>query len=131
MLALQTDYLTIDVERVDYEPAISSVGVNNDYSELKRTVTIQCNWKLRRTHFTSKVVKSEETEIWYDLEQYDTVYNPLRIIADMGYEVPVDTKCHKLIRKAIEEFYSSVESDTVDISKSITDIHATIVPNIS
>ena len=120
MLALQTDYLTIDVERVDYEPSLSVgiselwMSVKQDYSELLWKVTIQCNWKLRRTRFTTRVVKNEETEnisSYYDLESYDTVYNPLRIISDLWYEVPTDRNCHKIVKKAIEEFYQDEEKE--------------------
>lgn len=110
MILFQNDYVVVDVDSTLY----SWIGIQqeNEFRELIFSITVQCNWKLKRTRFSVPIERVDEwidwSEVvnWYSVKDYNYIYNPFQMFHDLWYDVPYSTELHPLIRKAINNYFA-------------------------
>lgn len=119
MLIHQTDYLTIDAEKVSYVKHLASEPEpkeDNAY-KLRLHITIQCNGKIRRSVLDVEVAyavnpnEMDSEKTWnakkntsYRIKDYDVIYNIFQLIKDLGYEIPTEIDANDMIMEAMEVF---------------------------
>ncbi len=106
MLVYQNDYLTIDSRRND---------CNWEWlSTLFFTITIQCNWKLRRSELDVLMedvnIDNEQVKMkgWFPKDR--GFLNVFTLIKDLGYEIPV---WRDILEHSIKQWYSDVNGATL------------------
>lgn len=110
MILFQNDYVVVDVDKTIY--SWLEIEQENEFRELIFSITVQCNWKLKRTRFTVPVVRVPEwncgSEVvnWYEVKDYNYIYNPFQMFHDLGYDVPYSVDLHPIVRKALENHFA-------------------------
>ena len=115
MLLHQWDYLIIDAEPEQTEYITSVVKTsasdnpwefhNTKVSVLRISITIQCNWKLRRTTTDFELELSDDwitVNKYLSLKNWREAYILWETIQSLGYDMP---SCNTTIMNAIETLY--------------------------
>ena len=109
MLIHQSDYITIDADRWCYYSTPVESLMNKDWGndekkdELRISITVQCNGKLKRVFSTFEVIKNEtESTAETTLRNWKEMYILRDTMKDLWYDIPDPTQA---IKKAIDTLF--------------------------
>lgn len=108
MILFQNDYVVVDVS---HTKQIES-DVMSWYIALHFSITLQVNWKIRRTTFTAPLEWIElwkpdwiDKTKWVQVKDYEYIYWPFYMLSCLGYDVPHWVEIHPLVQTAIDHYF--------------------------
>ena len=108
MILFQNDYVVVDVS---HTKVLESEEVSW-YIALHFSITLQVNWKIRRTTFTSPLKWEEISNLdWSEktktvqVKDYEYIYAPFYMLSCLWYDIPHWVELHPLVTKAIDHYF--------------------------
>lgn len=112
MILYKNDYVVVDVLHTHNQES----DTTSWYIALHFLITLQVNWKIRRTTFTVPLEwVDNNTPDWKEtvknirVTDYEYIYAPFLMLSNLWYNVPHWVDLHPLVTKAIDHyFYNSI-----------------------